>query len=154
MLVTSATVKPFFVSLSVISVVPFPAKSCVPVSLAAYGPEDDSCIILMADGRQKDGGLWEIRSSGERNLLVQNGSGICQAVHGICLYDDKVIICDRKRNILSEVDVGDGDVKEFSGKGDSKSADGCSLICSFAQPFLVCCEEKTLFVIDRATLTV
>ena len=29
-LVTSATVKPFFVSLSVVSVVPFPAESCVP----------------------------------------------------------------------------------------------------------------------------
>ena len=27
-------------------------------------------------------------------------------------------------------------------------------ILLFAQPFLVCCEEKTLFVIDRATLTV
>ena len=53
----SATVKPFFVSLSVISVVLFPAESCVPVSLAAYGPEDDSCIILMVEGRQKDGGL-------------------------------------------------------------------------------------------------
>ena len=34
-LVTSATVKPFFVSLSVISVVPFPAESYVSVSLAA-----------------------------------------------------------------------------------------------------------------------
>ena len=73
-LVTSATVKPFFVSLSVISVVPFPAESCVSVSLAAYCPEDDSFIILMADGRQKDSGLWETRSSGESKLLVQNES--------------------------------------------------------------------------------
>ena len=153
-LVKSATVKLFFVSLSVISVVPFPAESCVPVSLAAYSPENDSCIILMADGRQKDGGLWEIRSSGESKLLVQNGSTICQAVHGICLYDDKVIISDRKRNILVEVDVSNGDLKEFSGKGECKSADECSSFCCFAQPFLVCCEEKALFVTDRATLAV
>ena len=142
MLVTSATVKPFFGSLSVISVVPFPAESCIPVSLAAYSPEDDNCI-LMADGRQKDGGVWEIRSSSESKLLVQTGSTICQAVHSICLYGEKVIICDRN-----------GDVKEFSGKGECKSADGCSSFCCFAQPFLVCCEEKTLFVIDRTTLTV
>ena len=116
MLATSATVKPFFVRLSVISAVPFPAESCISVSLAAYGPEDDSFIILMADGRQKDGGLWETRSSGESKLLVQNGSTVCQAVHGICLYGDKVIICDRKGNILIEVDVSNGDVKSFVGK--------------------------------------
>ena len=115
-LVTSATVKPFSVSLSVISIVPFPAESYVSVSLAAYGPEDDSFIILMADGRQKDGGLWETKSSGESKLLVQNGSTVCQAVHGICLYGDKVIICDRKRNILIEVDVINGDVKSFVAK--------------------------------------
>ena len=90
-------------SFPVISVVPFPAESCISVSLAAYGPEDDSCINLMADGKRKDGGLWEIRSSGEIKLLVQNRSTICQAVHGICLYGDKVIICGRKRNILNEV---------------------------------------------------
>ena len=70
----------------------------------------------MADGRQKDGGLWETRSSGESKLLVQNGSAVFQAVHGICLYGDKVIICDRKRNILIEVDVSNGDVKSFGGK--------------------------------------
>ena len=63
-------------------------------------------------------------------------------------------MCDRKRNILIESDVSNGDVKELSGKGECKSADGCSSFCCFAQPFLVCCEEKTLFVIDRATLTV
>ena len=93
----------------------------------------------MADGRQKDGGVWEIRSISES---VQTGSTICQAVHSICLYGEKVIICDRKRNILIEVDVSNGDVKEFSGKGECKSADGCSSFCCFAQPFLVCCEEK------------
>ena len=46
-------------------------------------------------------------------------------------------------------------MKEFSGKGECKSADGCPSFCCFAlQPFLVCCEEKTLFVIDRPTLIV
>ena len=43
------------------------------------------------------------------------------------------------------------DIKEFFGK---REWDGCSSFCCFAQPFVVCCEEKTLFVIDRATLTV
>ena len=47
---------------------------------------------------------------------MQNGSTVCQAVYGICLYGDKVIICDRKRNILIEVDVNNGDVKSFVGK--------------------------------------
>ena len=71
-LVTSATVKPFSVSLCVTSVVPLTAERCGPVSLAAYRPEDDSCIILMADGRQKDDGLCKIRSSGESKLLLQS----------------------------------------------------------------------------------
>ena len=47
---------------------------------------------------------------------MQNGSTVCQAVYGICLYGDKVIICDRKRNVLIEVDVNNGDVKSFVGK--------------------------------------
>ena len=78
------------------------------------------------------------------NCLCKMGSRICQAVHGICWCGDKVIICDRKRNILIQVDVSDGDVKEFSGKGDSKSADGCSSFCCFSRPFLVCCEENSV----------
>ena len=50
--------------------------------------------------------------------------------------------------------VSNGDVKEFSGKGECKSADGSPSFCCFAQPFVVCFEEKTLFVIDRPTLIV
>ena len=71
---------------------------------------------------------------------------VCQAVHGICLYGEKVIICDRKLNSLIEVDVNNGDVKSFVGKVNVKSADRCSCFCCFAQPFLVCCEEKTLLL--------
>ena len=84
---------------------------------------------------------------------VQNEAGQSGTKNSsIFLYGDKVIICDRKRNILIEVDVSNGDVKEFSRKGECKSADGCPSFCCFAQPFLVCCEEKTLLVIDRPTL--
>ena len=55
---------------------------------------------------------------------VQNESGQSGMKNNrVCLYGDKVIICDRKRNILIEVDVSNDDVKEFSGKGECKSAD-------------------------------
>ena len=86
---------------------------------------------------------------------VQNEAGQFGTKNSsICLFGDRVIICDRECNILIEVDLSNDNVKEFSGKGECKSADGCSSFCCFAQPFLVCCEEKSLFVIDRPTLTV